>query len=469
MSGFFGSYHVLHRFSLFLFLIILFSGCSQQTTELPLDLDQPTTFSASGDIAMSNRWWTAFDDSILNKLVDTALHENFTITAAWYRLQAAGAVVKRESSSLFPDLEAYFQAENGRSSSSLADRNSFEPGLRTSYEIDLWGRIRSRVQAEKFRAEASLTDYQAAAISLSAEITAVWFRIQEAASQLELIDEQIKTNEQALVLIRNRFGTGQVRSVDILRQHQLVEATREQRTYVEARLETLKHQLAVLLGDLPLEEMNTAASGLPDLPPLPATGIPVDLVQRRPDVLTAWYGLQAADKDLAAAISNRYPRLSLNASVYATSGSVSDLFDDWAYAVAGNILAPVFYGGELKAEVDRTEALKMEQLYHYGQSVLTAFREVEDALIREQKQRETLMSLEKQIDLSRKTLRQLRSEYLNGMSAYLDVLIALNEEQRLRRDLLTAQLNLLEYRIDLYRALAGSFETQPAVAANEPN
>lgn len=117
------------------------------------------------------------------------------------------------------------------------------------------------------------------------------------------------------------------------------------------------------------------------------------------------------------------------------------------------------YGGRISAEADRNEAVKQQQLFNYGQTVLIAFREVEDALIREQKQFERLELLEKRLKLAQNTNRQLRNEFLNGISVYLDVLLGLDQEQQLRRDYIDAQLDQLEIRIGLYRALAGSFET----------
>ena len=104
--------------------------------------------------------------------------------------------------------------------------------------------------------------------------------------------------------------------------------------------------------------------------------------------------------------------------------------------------------------------MKDQLLYEYGQTVLIAFREVEDALVQERQQQERLRVLQEQVTLAQQTYRQLRIEYFNGLSDYLAVLTATNQEQQLQRDLLSAQLTLLEYRIDLYRALAGGFSSE---------
>ena len=422
-------------FCLGVLAVLLLQGCASPKTTAP-PVEPPATFSPAGSLDVPDRWWTAFGNQRLNAVVDTATATNFTLRTAWERLQAARAVVDREAGALYPDLEASGRAEGrGGTDAAFAVGESFELGLSSVYEVDLWGRLRSRVEAERFRAEATRTDYQTAALSLSGEVVRTWVQLAEANSQRRLVQDQIETNETVLTLLENRFETGQIRSVDILRQRQLVESTREQRTVVESRIQVLEHQLAVLLGRSPQAGIEDAPTALPDLPPLPETGVPTDLIRRRPDVQSALNRLRAADRDLAAAISDQYPRLTLSASGATVAESATDLFQSWAYSFVGNLLAPIFRGGALRAEVDRTEAVRTQRLYEYGQTVLTAFQEVEDALAREKKQRERIRQLERQVELAQQAYEQLR------------------------RDRLSAERTLVEDRIALYRALAGSFET----------
>lgn len=440
-------------------VLFLLNGCKTQS-DLTDPVEIPGSFSKSGVELVPAKWWTSFEDNRLSTVIDRAMNSNFTLLTAWERLRAAEAVVDRESSLLFPTLEATGSARADRFSNSSQDSEQLQLGLSSSYEIDLWGRIGSTIDAEQFRAQATLYDYQTAALSLTAEITRTWYRLADAQNQLALVNEQINTNLTVLELLNNRFEIGQIQSVDVLRQQQLVEATREQRTYAEARVQTLEHQLAVLLGKTPQNGIDLRPEDLPQLAPLPSAGLPTDLIQKRPDVRSAFASLRAADNDLAAAISNQYPRFSISASASTAAESAGALFEDWAISFAGNLLAPIFYGGELRAEANRNEAVKNQRLYEYGQTILTAFREVEDALIQEKKQVESIESIERQLELASQSYRQLRIQYLNGSGNYLDVLTALDDIQQLRRDLLTAQLTLVEYRISLYRALAGSFETE---------
>ena len=438
---------------------LVIAGCSPQTSRVTISVDTTEVFTRSGNQEAPGRWWTAFGDPELNTLVDSALESNFNLMTAWQRLREAQAVVDRASSGLFPQIEASLTGESNRLQTQFEESQILRLGLSSQYELDLWGRINSSIEAQRYRADATLADYQTAALSLSAEVARTWFRLMEAHGQLELVNQQISTNEKVLKLLRARFGTGQIRSADILRQRQLLESTREQKVTVESRIRVLEHRLAVLLGGAPQKSMDYMQDSLPELPPLPETGIPSELVRRRPDIRSNYRLLQAADKEVASAISNQFPRISLSASLSTADLNGDKLFEDWGRSLAGNMLAPLFYGGQLSAEVDRTQAVKKQRLYQYSQSILTAFREVEDALSQEKKQQEKIQSIRNQLKIARQAYEQLRIEYFNGMSNYLDVLTALDEEQQLQRDLLSAKMVLLEYRVALYRSLAGGFKT----------
>jgi NodT family efflux transporter outer membrane factor (OMF) lipoprotein len=440
--------------------MLIFLGCSTNKETLSPPVEMPDSFSETGRQIMPGKWWTAFNDDNLNAVIDSALQDNFDLLTAWERLSAAQAVVDRESSLFYPSLEASAGAETRRTDDEFSDSDNIQLGLSTVYEIDLWGSIRSVVDAERFRADATFADFQTAALTLSAEIARTWYQLADAQNQVELIDEQIETNLTVLELLENRLQTDQVEGVDVIRQDQLVEATREQKSRAESRVEILENQLSVLLGKTPQTDADLIPEFLPEMPPLPETGVPLELIERRPDVQFAFYSLMAADRDLASAISNQYPRLSISASAATSADNAGSLFQTWALSFAGNLLAPIFYGGELSAEVDRNEAVKQQRLYEYGQTVLTAFREVEDALVQERKQEETIQSIERQVELATQAYEQLRMRYLNGEGNYLDVLTALDDIQQLRRDLLSSRLLLVEFRIALYRSLAGSFEVE---------
>lgn len=442
------------RAAAFFVLLLALVACAGQPPSSP-PVTTPELFSRSGEAATPRQWWVAFDDASLNHLVERALGANLDLRAAYERLDQARAVRERQEAGLFPSLEARAGAERRDDGDSETDL--FSAGLAAEYELDLWGRVRAQVEAEAFRVAASGADYQAAALSLAAEVTNTWFELLTQRSQKELARAQLETNRNVLSLIRARFSVGQSSSADVLRQRQLVAASREQLVSVEARIRVLEHQLAVLLGEPPTTVALPGDGTLPALPPLPDTGVPADLVRRRPDLRRAYYQLQAADAELAAAVADRFPRLTLSASLSTETTDSSDVFDDWLATLAGNLVMPLIDGGQRRAEARRVRSVREQQLYEYGQAALVAFQDVEDALIQERQQQRRIDSLREQLELADSAYRQLRIQYVNGAVGYLDVLNALKERQDLRRTMITARQELLAFRVALYRALAGGF------------
>ncbi|WP_164891066.1 efflux transporter outer membrane subunit [Botryobacter ruber] len=419
-------------------------------------------FSLPGEDVAPARWWVTFEDPQLNRLIDSSLQSNLPLKIFWYQFEEAKALLKITSAARVPDVFLQLQSGISRPEPDFAGGENTQLALGASYEADLWGRIRYSIHAEEFRFKASYYDYKAAAVTLTGEVALAWFRLKANQLQLQLVDEQLETNEQVMALIRNRFAGGQVRGVDILRQQQLLESTRLQRIALELQQEILENQLSVLLGQPP-GAVAEASAQLPGLPPLPETGVPLQLVNRRPDVQSAFNRLQASDREVAAAISNKYPRLTFSLYAALRSNNLIGLFESQAYSLGSSLLAPIFNAGRLRARVDQAEAIRQQQLNDYGQTVLVAFQEIENALIQEVKQVQQIEVLAKQVELAEKTFGQLRFEYLNGSLPYLDVLVTLNQLQQLRRDQVTARLRLLEIRVSLYRALAGGFETEREV------
>jgi NodT family efflux transporter outer membrane factor (OMF) lipoprotein len=439
-------------------------GCINREAGVSLSSQTPPPFSASGDMAVPDRWWTALGDTALDREVEIAFTGSFTLAAALQRLRAARAVVRREASDFWPDVNGISDAV-GLIQSDGPDESRYTLGFDTAYQVDLWGEIESRVDAQRLRAAATHADFHAVALTLSAEVARTWYSLIEAQAQLALLAEQIETNETGLELQEARFGLGFIRSADVLRQRQLVESTKQQVVIVQSRIEVLEHRLAVLQGLPPQEATYAVGTQLPTIPPLPETGLPAELLNRRPDVRRDFLAFQAADRDLASAIARLYPRLNLVGSLTTAADDPSDLFRDWFLSVGTQLIAPLLDGGERRAEVDRSAAVLAELFNQYGQTVLIAFQEVEDSLATERLLKERIERLNTQVELARQASVQLREQYLIGDSDYLDVLSAITEEQRLQRERLSARLDLVLVRIALYLALAGSFDPSPQASA----
>ena len=441
---------------------LLVAGCAKREVTATFPTETPPPFSSSGEMVVPDRWWTTFEDPRLDFLVEEAFNGSFTLAAALQRLRAARALTRREASDLWPDVDGV--AEILGDFGPGRDRGLYTWGFDVSYQVDLWGQIESRVEAERLRAAATGADYQAIALTLSAEITRTWLSLIEAHAQLELLDEQIESNLFGLELQEGRFGQGQSSAPDVWRQRQLVESTREQAAVVKARIDVLEHQLAVLLGQMPQEASYEPGTELPALAPLPDTGLPSELLTRRPDVRRDFLAFMAADRDVASAISAQYPRLNLSGSVLNVADQPETLFRDWFVVIGGQLIAPLIDGGQRRAEVDRTGAVVRQRFNEYGETVLNALREVEDSLALERYQLERIGHLEEQTELAGLAAEVLLIQYSSGAFedvSYLDVLSSKTAEQRLQRELLAARLELLLIRVGLYLALAGGFEPRP--------
>jgi len=435
------------------------AGCAARRAAAP-PVEMPGAFSASGAEAAPAKWWTALGDPQLDALVEQALAGNLDLKSTWARLDQAAALAREAGADLWPSVTAAAAASRTRTdvgNDPAVYANAFGLGVAASYEVDLWGRVRATADAAALEARATREDLAAAAMTLAAQVAAARYRLVELSGQLDLLDQQIRTNTDYLELVTLRFRRGKVSAVDVLQQRQLVEATRAERVLAESERQVLAHQLAILVGRPPAADVAGAEGALPALPALPRTGLPADLIRSRPDVCGAFERLRAADQRVAAAVADRFPRVSLSAGAETTAARVRDLFDNWVASLAANLAAPVFDGGRREAEVERTRAVASERLHAYGQAVLDALREVEDALVQERQQAEYLASLERQLDLASKATERTRQQYVGGQLDYLRVLAALRSEQRLQRTRLQARRELVQFRIDLYRALGGGW------------
>ncbi|WP_123591956.1 efflux transporter outer membrane subunit [Salinisphaera orenii] len=479
-------------------LALLIAGCAiTPVDELARPaFEMPERFARDGDIPMRADWWQTFDDPALDRLVDRALSNNFTLRSAYARVEQARATLAAEGAALFPSVDASAEQSATRRSSGdsvstsvagddfdlVQDRSNWSDTrslqFSASYELDLWGRLRNSREAAAFDTRAADAALQAAAISVAGDLASSWYQYQELRERIALLESQIETNQNVLDLTTFAFKQGQAEAADVLRQRQAVESVRGQLEQARASAKVVRHALAVLVGVAPGEFEPPDGRDLVELPALPDTGVPADLLMRRPDVREQFYTVAAADRRVAVAVAERYPQLSLSASL-STSTDGASLFSNWVTQLAASLTQPVFDGGALAAEVDRSEAVLEETLAGYQQSLLEALAEVEDALTNEYRQRRYIEHLDEQLRLSAETVDNLRLRYLRGAADYLDVLDALLTRQDLQVEYLSARRQLLDYRINLYRALAGGVgeasiagrDTEPLAvpaADNEP-
>lgn len=412
------------------------------------------------------RWWTTFGDDGLNEVMRAGVTGNLDLKRAKARLDQAKAIRRGANAAWWPTIDVSGNVSRSQSAFQFGTftNTQYDVSAAAAYEIDLWGRINFTAEAAALDFKATELDLETMAMSVSAQIAETWFQLVEQRATLDLLQRQLKANQTFLELVELRFGQGQVGALDVYQQRQQVAATEGQIPSVESSLAVLEHRLAVLLARSPSTPRLPAQAELPGLPPSPAVGVPAKLLQRRPDVKAAQARVAAADNRVGAAIADQFPtiRLTANAGYRSFQDTPTDLFQNFIWSLAGGIAGPLFDGFRRRAEVDRTKAVLEDQLLAFGQVVLTAVQEVEDALVQEQQQQKRLNELDKQVALAQETLNQARTRYVNGLSDYLPVLNSLTSLQQLEQQQLAAQRGLLSFRIQLYRALGGGWSAEIA-------
>jgi NodT family efflux transporter outer membrane factor (OMF) lipoprotein len=453
--------------TLALLAALTLTGCSffVPETRLPAHDAVPDSYSnqaAAGDTAQ--RWWETFQSDQLNALVEEALGGNFSLKESWARLRQVEALAIQSGAARWPGLSVEAGVSGGgqldtqRNGDTIyTPLESYRLGVASTYEVDLWGRIRSKQRAAILSASASREDLNTAAISLAANVTTRWIGVMSQRMQKKLLQRQLEANITVVDLLELRFRKSLASALDVFQQRQIVEQVRAQMPLAEQQEQRLLNELALLLGRMPFEAPKVAAEPLTIPQDVPATGLPIQLLSARPDIRAAMFRLEAADWTVSGARADRLPTIRLTGSAAYRAGELDALFDNWLFNLAAGLTAPLFDGRQRSAEVERQRAVVDESLAAYRRTILNAVREVEDALVDEQKLREHLLGLNAQLGAARSALDEARQRYRGGLNDYLPVLTQLVSVQNLERTIINRTADLLVARVDLFRALGGGW------------
>jgi NodT family efflux transporter outer membrane factor (OMF) lipoprotein len=281
-----------------------------------------------------------------------------------------------------------------------------------------------------------------------------------------LLEEQLETSATFAELTELRFQTGQASALDVYQQQQNVLALRARIALLEGQATLASNQLAALVGEPPHGVIPYGPDALPAPAGLPPVGVPATILARRPDVRAAQRRVTAADQRVGSAIAARFPTLRLTGSIGFGAQDLLQLFEDVVWSIVGSITQSIIDGGRRSAEVDRNRAIVQERLEQYGQTVITALVEVDNALALERAQRRNIEELEHQLEVLDDTLTEARNRYRAGLSDFLNVLTALTQKQQAEIGLLEARRALVSSRVQLHRALGGTWTAE--LAAPEP-
>jgi outer membrane protein, multidrug efflux system len=432
-------------------------------------------------------WWKEFGDPELDSLIDRAVHANLDVAIAQARVREARALHEFSSGALLPQVNAHAVytrsklSENTAQPGTAQPQNLWDVGFDALWEVDLFGSNRSAVSAAQAGLEAAEENRRDALVTLLGEVARNYVELRGAQQQIALTKANAESQRRTLELTRSRFQAGLSTQLDVARAQTLLSNTDSLVPSLEIRVASAVHQLSVLLGEPPA----TLGPELTETKPVPtaqgaaaelASGLPSDLLRRRPDIRRAERELAQAAALTDEATANLYPKLTIGATLGLQSQTFNTLgskgSDYWS--IGPGLFAPIFHGGELRAAVRVQNAQQEQALDRYRLTVLGAFQEVEDALSAVARERERRQSLQESVASSRQALELANDLQLRGLIDFFEVLDAQRSQLLAEAALAQSDTNLSSETVALYKALGGGWENldtegDPAVEGSGPS
>jgi NodT family efflux transporter outer membrane factor (OMF) lipoprotein len=465
-------------------LLFLLTGC----TKVGPDFTHPTASLSPHWLEGENEhlsyttadgrvWWRVFGDALLDKVMDRAYRENLSVRIAGVRVLEARAQLNIVTSTLY--LPQSQQISGYVQQSRLSDRSqaSLQSGTLTSWEgainaaanweADFWGKFRRDIESAEAAYHASVADYDAALVSLTADTASAYVTIRTLEKRIEIARWNITTQQEALAIAQARLDAGTTTQLDVEQATTVLKDTQATLPVLESQLRQTKNALSILLGLPPsdLADLLAGSSAIPVPPPLVAVGIPAELLTRRPDIRSAMYRAAAQSAQIGVAKAELYPAFSLSGTFGFLSTDVStfnliDLFR-WGsryYTVGPGVQWPILDYWRITNNVRVQDARFQELLIGYQNSVLKAQQEVEDSLVAFVRSQEQGQFLADSASAAKRSLDIARAQYAEGARDFTAVLSAeqtlLREQDSLASTLGAVAGNL----IGVYRALGGGWQ-----------
>ncbi len=415
-------------------------------------------------------WLDSFKDPQLKAIVIEATKNNYDLQAAFAKLEKAKAKAKKAGSYLSPTVNLGLSGKSGDTLKEKSDSGvnstqensatgtSFGASLDVSWELDVWGRIRAGRDAATNDFFASQADYDYAFQSIAAQTAKAYLFAVLTKLQKKLAKSNMSNNERILEIVNAFFdhGTGQLMDVHLAKS-ELAKSQDSFHNSEKAYLESLR-SLELLLGRYPSADLEVA-NKLPQLPKPVSAGIPSEILERRPDLISAERRVAAAFNRTQEAKAAQLPRFSLTTSFGTSSSDLSLLTDptNIFWNLAGNLLTPIFDKGRRKADIEIATAEQKESLAMYKKAALSAFASAESSLTNEYILRKREKSLREAYKHAKQAAKITAEKYKLGMGNILDVQEIKNMVIYSEKELLYVQYDLLAQRVNLYLALGGNF------------
>lgn len=469
------------------------AGCVSLAPEAEVPViaaDPPASFAYAQDSTeyRPEAWWTAFEDPVLDALVDEALARNLDIAEAAARVEQASAQARIARGALLPSLNATGSASTnstplagsafggfGGAAIDRIENDTFSLSLGAAYELDLFGRARNDLGGARRDALASAQDLRTVQLAAAAETISAYFDIVDTRRQIEVTLATAEILQERAERTNERFERGLVESFELYQVQQDLRATQAALPQLESALAAHEGRLAILLGTYRGNVQSLLAAPLtPRLAfdEIPA-GLPSDLLQQRPDVAAAWLRLDAARLRIGARRAERYPSLNLTGSLGSQGGDIGgalDIFDNWAGSLAASIVAPIIDGGRIEANIAAARAVYDQNAAAYARAVITAVVEVDSALADYEEQRQRYLLINAQLAEAQSSLDLQRRRYAAGVGSYITYLDALRNVHQVEANLSSAARAAALARLGVHRALGGDWapDTEPLPLDMQP-
>ncbi len=460
-------------------LALLATGCLVGPDYVRPPIEAPTAWRLSEEGARdlaNTTWWEQFGDPVLNDLISVALRENKDLMIASARVEEFAGRYGFVRAELFPQLGAGYDVRRQRDISSIvlgAGKsevfNTYSATLNASWEIDLWGRIRRQTEAARAQLLASEDARRAVVLTLVGSVAGAYINLRDLDRQLDIAQATAKARGESYDIFKLRYEGGIISLLELSQNQSQYEEALATIPVLEKAIAQQENGLSVLLGRNPAPIQRGKNIDELTLPGIPA-GLPSDLLERRPDLQEAEQKLIAANALIGAAKAQYFPTITLTGLFGYSSTSLSNLFESqskvWQYG--GPITMPIFTAGAIAGQVQAAEASQQQALFAYQKAIQQAFREVNDALVDQQRTREQLRAQKRQVAALQEYAATARLRYENGYTSYIEVLDA--ERSLFNAQLQYAQSQQVEFQamINLYKAMGGGWinEAEKMSSAN---
>lgn len=477
-------------------LMLLAAGCTvgpnYKRPEVPTPAAwneaQQTGIDATGsDLA---HWWTAFNDPLLNSLIDRAVRSNLDLRVAEARIREARANRAVAAAGAWPTLGTSVSYARNRSSQNAfgispqsggsggggtgggngggssfgsLDQNFYTAGFDASWEIDVFGGVRRGVEAADATIEATVEDRRDILVSLLGDVAKNYIDLRGFQRRLEVAKANLKAQQDTVELTRVRFQAGLASDLDVAQAEAQANSTEAQIPVLQSSLKGAAYGLDLLLG---LEPGALAGElgqdmAIPTLPPKVLVGLPSELLRRRPDIRRAERQLAAATAQVGSAMADLFPKFSLTGIGGLRSVSASDWFSGGSrfWNIGPTISWPIFDAGKIRANIEIRNAQQEQALRLYEKTVLAAFGDVERSLVNYAQEQERYESLTKALAADRRAVEMANELYVRGLNSFLNVLDAQRSLYAAENDVAQSEATMAANLIALYKALGGGWQT----------